>query len=225
MVVRKLFRIAFALLVTTHRIAFASHFFRIFALFPPFWSLFHGYWTKNVWKVRKIHRLTIVYILGWKICEKCEKVWNANAMRKRNQNSHRVALIRPKKFAFSHFFASHSHRTTIPELRGNTKMSPQFNSFVFFLFFPFSFFFFSTFQLKSILRKGWLVSVQRGWSPAFFLRLCSTSVVWKWTLRWSPSTTPHAPSLQCKNSTLCSFYFRVTSGLYKKLDRYFLLMF
>jgi hypothetical protein len=37
-------------------------------------------------------------------------------MRKRNQNSHRIALLQKKSFAFSHFFASHSHRTTIPDL-------------------------------------------------------------------------------------------------------------
>ncbi len=47
MVVQKLFRIAFALLVKAVHIA--SHFFCIaiafcicIALFPPFWSIFHG---------------------------------------------------------------------------------------------------------------------------------------------------------------------------------------
>jgi hypothetical protein len=45
----------------------------------------------------------------------CEKVQNANGMRKRNQNSHRIASpYYSKKFAFLHFFASHLHRTTIP---------------------------------------------------------------------------------------------------------------
>ncbi len=47
--------------------------------------------------------------------KKCEKVWNANVMQKWNQNSHRITshYYRNFFFAFSHFFASHSHCTTI----------------------------------------------------------------------------------------------------------------
>jgi hypothetical protein len=124
----KNFRIAFAfaLLVKAHRIALFSHphfafAFRIrialFALFSHFRTfstflvdisrLMH---KKVVKSARKLH----------KICKKVrkrEKVRNANAMRKWNQNSHCIAshYCNKKKSHFRIFFASHSHRTTIAD--------------------------------------------------------------------------------------------------------------
>jgi hypothetical protein len=51
---------------------------------------------KKMWKLRKI--------------VKCE----CNAKMESKFASHRIALLWGKFFAFSHFFASHLHRTTIP---------------------------------------------------------------------------------------------------------------
>ncbi len=108
MVVRKLFRIAFALFVKAHRsalhysrIAFASHFFA----FLHFFQLFGRYFTIN----------------APKSCEKCEKnmqkkvqkVRNGNAIQKWNQNSHRTTVT--KKFAFF----LHCIRIALPPLVSN----------------------------------------------------------------------------------------------------------
>ncbi len=116
----KNFRIAFAfaLLVKAHRIALFSHRIRIalFALFSHFRTfstflvdisrLMH---EKVVKSARKLH----------KICKKkCENAKKCEMrMRCENGIKIRIALHRTtvtKKIAFSRFFASHSHRTTIP---------------------------------------------------------------------------------------------------------------
>ncbi len=105
MVVRNVFRIR--TFVQVHRTAFASHSHRIFRTFFAF----------SHFLIFLLYVLHLVHQNVVKIAKRSEKntkkVRNANAMRKWNQNSHRTTT--EKKFAFSHFFASHSHRTTIPD--------------------------------------------------------------------------------------------------------------
>ncbi len=102
MVVRKLFRIAFAfaLLVKAHRIARFSHririshshrTFRIFALFPPFWSIFHQKVVKSARKIRKICKK--------KSAKKCEmRMWCENGIKIRIASHYYNKIF----FAFSH---------------------------------------------------------------------------------------------------------------------------
>jgi hypothetical protein len=93
----------------SHRIAPLSHRIAFFAFFSHF-------------RTSLIFLLYVSQLVHQKSSTKCEKyeknakkVWNANAMRKWNQNSHRIAPLQQNNFAFSHFFASHSHLTTIPD--------------------------------------------------------------------------------------------------------------
>jgi hypothetical protein len=92
MVVRKLFRIAFALFAKPHRIALFSHRIRI-ALFPPFLvdisRLMHQKVVKSASKMRKICRKSAK-------CEPDAKMESKFASHYRNN-------------IFSHFFASHYH--------------------------------------------------------------------------------------------------------------------
>jgi hypothetical protein len=100
MVVRKNFRIAFALLAKAHRIALFAFFFAFSHFFQLLLSIFHDGCAKKLSKVsvRKIHKICLkseknAQNMLKKKCEKCEKVRNANAMRKWNQNSHRIAQL------------------------------------------------------------------------------------------------------------------------------------
>ncbi len=101
MVVRKLFRIAFAFalllnLIASHltffasHFAFTSHFLHFFSHFRIFFHLPGQYFMviapKRLWKVpEKCAKQA-------NKCEKCENVRHADAMRKWNQNLHRIAL-------------------------------------------------------------------------------------------------------------------------------------
>jgi hypothetical protein len=118
MVVRKLFRIAFALFLEVHRIAL--HRIRI-ALFAYF-SHFRTFFTFLV-VILQLMLQTVVKIAKKcaKYAKKCENAKNAkkceklrNAMRKWNQNLHSIASHYYEE-NFSHFcifciaFASHYH--------------------------------------------------------------------------------------------------------------------
>ncbi len=81
--------------------------FRVFALFPTFWSIFHGQCTKKLWRCKNNAQKNAKKKKLRK-CKECEKVRDANAMRKWNQNSHRTTVT-IFFFAFSPFFASHYH--------------------------------------------------------------------------------------------------------------------
>ncbi len=123
MVVRKLFRIAFAFTlflkahcIASHRIriafafcirialfAYLSHLRTLFTFLVVILQLMHIKFVKSAKKCAK-------YTKKCENAKKCEKLRKANAMRKCNQNSHRIALHYCGE-NFSHFFAS--HRTTI----------------------------------------------------------------------------------------------------------------
>jgi hypothetical protein len=109
MVVRKLFRIAFALFVESHRIALFSHRIRIFhshRTFRTFFSHFRTFSTflvdiswsmhqkvmKSARKMRETSKKVRQYENA-KNSKKCETMRNANTMGKWNQNSHRIALL------------------------------------------------------------------------------------------------------------------------------------
>jgi hypothetical protein len=95
----------------SHRTAFASHFshFRTFLIFLLHVShLLHQKVEQSAKKCEKKCEKSA------KNAKKCEKVRNANAMRKWNQNSHRIAshYYRKKIRIFALFriaFASHYH--------------------------------------------------------------------------------------------------------------------
>ncbi len=97
---------------SSHRTAFASHFgfashflhiFHTFALFSPFWSLFYSLCTKKLWKkisAKKCAKYAKKKCENAKNAKKCKKLRSANAMQKWNQNSHCIALLCGKVFAF-----------------------------------------------------------------------------------------------------------------------------
>ncbi len=89
MVVRKLFRIAFALLVTTHRTAFASHSHRI--------RILHSHRTFSTFLVVVSWLLNKKRVKSAKNAKKCEM-----RMQCEKGIKIRIALIRQKKIAFSH---------------------------------------------------------------------------------------------------------------------------
>ncbi len=124
MVVRKIFASHLHFLskpIASHRTAFASHshlhrtFRNFFPAFLHFFHLFGRFFTVIEWKPRKKCK---------KICENAKNAKSAiyECDAKKIKNSHRIALMRPKKK--SHF-RTFSHRTTIPELRYLRHVEPN----------------------------------------------------------------------------------------------------
>ncbi len=108
-------------LIASHRTFFASHShrtFRIFFAFSPFLHLLGRYFTVNAPKSCEMCE-TNAQNMKKRKKKNCENAKNAKKCGMRMRCEHgikiRIASHYCNKF-FSHFFASHSHRTTIPEL-------------------------------------------------------------------------------------------------------------